>query len=64
MYDVLGYDRFAAHGGDFGAIVTAYLGHAHADRLTGIHLTTCTMLAPGHLGSAMADVRADDYRPG
>ena len=43
MTDVLGYDRFAAQGGDFGAIVTAYLGHAHADRLVGIYLTMATV---------------------
>ena len=27
MHDVLGYERFAAQGGDWGAIVTAQLGH-------------------------------------
>jgi len=40
MQDVLGYDRFAAHGGDWGALVTAQLGHKYADRLIGIHQTT------------------------
>jgi pimeloyl-ACP methyl ester carboxylesterase len=35
----LGYERFAAHGGDWGAIVTSRLGEAHPDRLLGIHLT-------------------------
>jgi len=38
MNDVLGYGRFAAHGGDWGAFVTAQLGHKHANRLIGIHL--------------------------
>ena len=38
MTDLLGYDRYAAHGGDWGALVTAHLGHAHADRLIGVHL--------------------------
>ena len=38
MTDVLGYDRFAAQGGDWGAFVTSRLGMAHADRLIGIHL--------------------------
>jgi len=38
MNDVLGYGRFGAHGGDWGAFVTAQLGHKHADRLIGIHL--------------------------
>jgi pimeloyl-ACP methyl ester carboxylesterase len=43
MTDVLGYDRFGAQGGDFGAIVTAQLGHAHAERLIGIYLTMATV---------------------
>ena len=34
MRDVLGYDRFAAAGGDWGALVSAQLGHAHAERLS------------------------------
>jgi len=38
MNDVLGYERFGAHGGDWGAIVTAQLGHKYADRLIGIHV--------------------------
>ncbi len=38
MTDVLGYGRFAAQGGDWGAFVTSYLGAAHADHLVGIHL--------------------------
>ncbi len=39
MTDVLGYRRFAAQGGDWGAFITARLGLAHADRLAGIHVT-------------------------
>jgi pimeloyl-ACP methyl ester carboxylesterase len=38
MQDVCGYERFAAHGGDWGALVTAHLGHAHAQSLIGAHL--------------------------
>jgi pimeloyl-ACP methyl ester carboxylesterase len=38
MTDVLGYGRFAAQGGDWGAFITSYLGAAHADRLVGIHV--------------------------
>ena len=34
----LGYARFGAQGGDWGAFVAARLGYAHAARLTGIHL--------------------------
>ena len=38
MTDVLGYRRFAAQGGDWGAFVTSRLAYAHAQRLVGIHL--------------------------
>ena len=38
MTDVLGYERFAAQGGDWGAFVTSRLGAVHADKLIGIHL--------------------------
>ena len=34
----LGYERFGAQGGDFGAAVATRLGLAHANRLAGIHL--------------------------
>jgi pimeloyl-ACP methyl ester carboxylesterase len=39
MTDVLGYRRFAAQGGDWGAHVTARLGLAYPDHLVGIHVT-------------------------
>ncbi|MET0379379.1 MAG: epoxide hydrolase family protein [Spongiibacteraceae bacterium] len=44
MRDVLGYDKFAAHGGDWGAMVTAQLGHKYAEHLLGIHLVTAIPL--------------------
>jgi len=36
---VLGYERFAAHGGDWGSTVTEQLARSHADSVVGIHLT-------------------------
>ncbi len=39
MRDVLGYERFCAHGGDWGTLVTLQLGHRYADLLHGIHVT-------------------------
>jgi len=38
MSGVLGYERFAAQGGDWGAFITSRLGHAHPDKLCGIHV--------------------------
>ncbi|MDF1722146.1 MAG: epoxide hydrolase [Minwuia sp.] len=37
MVDVLGYDRFMAQGGDWGSLVTSWLGLAHGDVCCGIH---------------------------
>jgi microsomal epoxide hydrolase len=38
MTDVLGYRRFAAQGGDWGAFITSRLALEHPERLAGIHL--------------------------
>jgi len=38
MTGVLGYPRFAAQGGDWGAFVTSRLGYAYPERLLGIHV--------------------------
>ena len=38
MAEVLGYRRFGAQGGDWGSFVTARMGYAYPERLSGIHL--------------------------
>ncbi len=38
MTDVLGYQRYGAQGGDYGAFTATCLGHAHAAHVIGIHL--------------------------
>ena len=43
MTGVLGYQRFAAQGGDWGAFITSRLGAVHADKLLGIHLNLLTV---------------------
>ena len=60
MQDVLGYQKFAAEGGDWGAIITAQLGHKYADRLIGIyvHLLISLELFAGGGPSP------EDYGPG
>ena len=40
----LGYARFGAHGGDWGAGITARLGYAHPDRTIGIHVTAVSAI--------------------
>jgi len=43
MTRALGFERFAAQGGDWGAIVTSRLGAVHADKLIGIHVNMLTV---------------------
>ncbi len=38
MRDILGFERYAAHGGDLGAGITSRLAQAHPDEVLGIHL--------------------------
>jgi pimeloyl-ACP methyl ester carboxylesterase len=38
MTDVLGYEKYAAGGSDYGALITGQLGHKYAKNLFGIHL--------------------------
>jgi microsomal epoxide hydrolase len=59
MTDVLGYRRFAAQGGDWGAFVTTCLGAFHPEKVTGIHLT---LLAAGRDGEATGPTPPDDVQ--
>jgi pimeloyl-ACP methyl ester carboxylesterase len=53
----LGYDRFAAQGGDWGAIVSSALGLDHAERIVGIHVNYIAgrFLLGGSLNQPQAD---------
>jgi microsomal epoxide hydrolase len=59
MTDVLGYQRFAAQGGDWGAFITTCLGAFYPDRVAGIHLT---LLAAGRDGTPAATPSEDEKR--
>ena len=50
MTQVLGFPRYAAQGGDWGAMVTTQLGHKYADSLIGIQVS-----APMTLGAFSSD---------
>ncbi len=39
MTKTLGYEQFAAHGGEWGGIITEQLARSHSDLLVGIHMT-------------------------
>ena len=43
MTKVLGYPRFAAQGGDWGASIASCLGVVHAEKLLGIHINLLAM---------------------
>lgn len=43
MTGVLGYPRYAAQGGDYGAFAASRLGHAHAEGVIGIHINLLTI---------------------
>lgn len=55
----LGYPRFAAHGGDWGCIVTEHLARSHAGSLVGIHLTD---LSRSHLFKKHDDLSAAEVK--
>jgi len=59
LMGVLGYERFAAAGGDWGAIVTAELGHAHSEHVRGVYLTL-PMIPGVNLRDVPADAFAED----
>jgi pimeloyl-ACP methyl ester carboxylesterase len=58
MTEVLGYDRFAAYGGDWGSIVTSELGHAHAEHLVGVEMSL-----PVIPGVSRRDLPPDAFAP-
>jgi len=52
----LGYPRYGAQGGDWGAMVTMNLGQRHPDSLVGIHLNMVpTLPAPGTAGDDLTE---------
>ena len=42
----LGYERFGAQGGDWGSMVSTYLGYRHADHVAGVHLNMVVAFPP------------------
>lgn len=52
----LGYDRFAAFGGDWGGVITTILGGRFPDHLNGIHTT----YAPGVPGASLDELTAGE----
>ncbi len=59
MTEVLGFERFGAEGGDWGAIITGWLGHAHPESMIGVYLTLPVI--PGMFGKRAP--KPSDYAP-
>jgi len=65
MQEVLGYERFGAQGGDWGAFVALQLGHKYASNIIGIHVTDAYRLSffshdrPWQIGSSVASPDAE-----
>jgi pimeloyl-ACP methyl ester carboxylesterase len=57
MKDILGYQRFGAQGGDWGAIITTALGYKHPQDLFGVHVN---MLVAGRDPKAVANPTAEE----
>ena len=61
MTEGLGYQRFGAQGGDWGAGVTAHLGFTYPEQVLGIHLTSVTRPLP-YLGPGSRPVSIEEQK--
>ena len=55
LMSLLGYEKFGAQGGDWGAFVASRLGEAHARRVIGIHLNLLAVRRDPKLAPANAE---------
>ena len=56
MTETLGYKKFSAHGGDWGAMVASQLGLHFPDRVVGIHLNLVIAPPPRDVADPMAEL--------
>ncbi|MCH9038329.1 MAG: epoxide hydrolase [Chloroflexi bacterium] len=61
MTEVLGYEKFGAQGGDWGAGVTAGLGHRHRDRMIGLHVAGVSAMPDLGAGSRQLSKAEEDF---
>jgi len=59
MTEILGYNKFVAHGGDWGSTVTEQLARSHPDAVLAIHLTDVPF---GHLYQKPDDLSSEEKR--
>ncbi|MGH8825239.1 MAG: epoxide hydrolase family protein [Jiangellaceae bacterium] len=60
----LGYDRYGAQGGDFGAFISAALGKAAPDNVVGVHLNAATygFIPWGEVSESELETFSDDEK--
>ena len=61
MTEGLGYQKFGAQGGDWGAGVTAHLGFTYPEQVLGIHVTSVTRPLP-YLGPGSRPVSIEEQK--
>ncbi|MDA0768904.1 MAG: multidrug MFS transporter [SAR202 cluster bacterium Casp-Chloro-G4] len=61
MTDILEYKRFGAQGGDWGAGVTAGLGHRHPDKMIGLHVAGVSAMPDLGPGSTQLTQAEGDF---
>ena len=59
MTEELGYEKFAAHGGDWGSTITEHLARSYSKRLLGIHITDVPF---SHLFEKPDDLSANEKK--
>ncbi len=59
MTEELGYEKFAAHGGDWGSTITEHLARSYGKRLLGIHITDVPF---SHLFEKPDDLSANEKK--
>lgn len=59
MTQELGHDRYAAHGGDWGSLVTEHLARSHSGSVMGIHLTDVPFY---HMFQKPNDLSSDEQK--
>jgi pimeloyl-ACP methyl ester carboxylesterase len=63
LMEELGYPRFAAHGADWGALISADLGHRYPERMIGVHFTMMLALDLFSGGAPAPEDYDDDEAP-
>lgn len=55
LMNELGYQRFFAHGGDWGSVISSYLGANFSDHVAAVHLTTLGPFPDGEIPVGLTD---------